>query len=373
MSGTLPWVTVALAASTVIAAISLLSVKLAHRIILNSRGVRTARYIAAVAEMIERRYIPAPAPRRWRSDPVFHDILIDYRRLVEGEDGRFVDRLVNELGIVDALIPRIRSLFSPSYRLRAVSTLVELADRSAAPFLRSLLDDHNGHVRTHAAHGLARIRDLEAIPMILDLSRRVRPWEAGRLADSLLAFGPVALPAVIQWIEIEIQDSGATSEAVSQAARVLGLIGDPAAEPVLVELLGTPNAMWRVAACSALAKVATDSSRGPLLDALGDASWEVRARAVRALAALADASVAEPVSLLLMDKEWWVRQNAAESLGEIPGGLDHLLAALDWPDRFAADAALNQLAEMGKLPPARTPALSQVPREPSFTTAGRRR
>ena len=357
MSGTLPWVTVVLAASTVIAALSLLFIKMAHRIILNSRGVRTAHYVAAVAEMIGRRYIPTDTPKGWRTDPVFHDILIDYRRLVEGDDGRFIDRMVEEFGIVDALIPRIRRIFPQTSRLQAVSTLVELADQSAAPFLRSLLDDRNDHVQTHAAHGLARIHDLASVPLILDLSTRVRPWEAARLTDSLIAFGTDAVPLIVEWVSDEMASPRPSMEAVTQAARVLGFIGDTAAEPLLIQLLSSPNLEWRVAAASALGRVGTDGARSALLTSLADNAWEVRARAVRALATLADETVGPAVVALLSDTEWWVRQNAAETLGEIPGGVAHLLAALDSPDKFAADSALNQLAEMRKLPPGRSPVL----------------
>lgn len=349
--------TVVLAASTVIAALSLLSVKVAHRIILNSRGVRTAHYVAAVAEMIGRRYIPTDTPKGWRTDPVFHDILIDYRRLVEGEDGRFIDRMVEEFGIVDALIPRIRRIFPQTSRLQAVSTLVELADRSAAPFLRSLLDDRNDHVQTHAAHGLARIHDLSAVPLILDLSTRVRPWEAARLTDSLIAFGTDAVPLITDWVSDEIGSARPSVEAVTQAARVLGLIGDNAAEPLLIGLISSPHLEWRVAAASALGRVSTDAARTALLTALADGAWEVRARAVRALASLADETVGPAVVALLSDSEWWVRQNAAETLAEIPGGVAHLVTALDSPDKFAADSALNQLAEIQKLPPGRSPVL----------------
>jgi HEAT repeat protein len=357
MSGTLPWVTVVLAASTVIAALSLLSIKMAHRIILNSRGVRTAHYVAAVAEMIGRRYIPTEVPKGWRTDPVLHDILIDFRRLVEGEDGRFIDRMVEEFGIVDALIPRMRRVFPQRSRLQAVSTLVELADRSAAPFLRSLLDDRNDYVRTHAAHGLARIHDLTAVPLILDLSTRVRPWEAARLTDSLVAFGVDAVPLIAEWASDEMDSPRPSLEAVTQSARVLGFIGDNAAEPLLLRLLSSPPFEWRVAAASALGRVGTDEARTALLLALADNAWEVRARAVRALVALADETVGPAVVALLSDTEWWVRQNAAETLGEIPGGVAHLLEALDSPDKFAADSALNQLAEMRKLPPGRLPIL----------------
>lgn len=353
----MPWVTVVLAASTAIAAIFLVSVKVAHRIILNSRGMRTAQYVSALAEMIGRRYIPTVIPRTWRTDPVLHDVLIDYRRLVEGDDGRFIERMVEEFGIIDALIPRIRLIFPQTVRLQAVATFVELADASAAPFLRSLLDDRNDYVRTHAAHGLARIHDLGSVPVILDLSTRVRPWEAARLTDSLVAFGTDAVQLIVEWVADEIDSPRPSVEAVTQSARVLGLIGGNEAEPLLIGLLAGPHLQWRVAAASALGTVGTDNARTALLSALGDEGWEVRARAVRALAALADETVGPAVVTLLSDREWWVRQNAAETLGEIPGGLAHLLAALDSPDRFAADSALNQLAEMQKLPPGRLPVL----------------
>ena len=357
MSGTLPWVTVVLAASTAIAALFLVSVKVAHRTILNSRGVRAAHYVAAAAEMIERRYIPSNPPKGWRTDPVFHDILIDYRRLMEGEDGRFIDRMIEEFGIVDALIPRIRRIFPQTSRLQAVSTFVELADKSAAPFLRSLLEDRNDYVQTHAAHGLARIHDLTAVPLILDLSTRVRPWEAARLTDSLISFGPDAVPLIIEWVGAEMTSARPSTEAVTQCARVLGFIGDNAAEPLLIRLISSPNLEWRIAAASALGRVGSDAARTALLSTLADSAWEVRARAVRALTSLADETVGPAVVELLGDSEWWVRQNAAETLAEIPGGVARLVAALDSPDRFAADSALNQLAEIQKLPPGRRPVL----------------
>jgi hypothetical protein len=349
-----------LAATTVIATLLLFAVKLWHRLVLAGREARTASYTAAVGDMISRGYIPPQIPRRWRTDPLFHSVLIDYRKLLTGVEVAYIDTLVERFGIVDALMPRIRRLFPPTSRLQAVATFVELADRKAAPLLISLLDDHQGFVRTYAAHGLARMDQVSSVPVILDLSNNVRPWEAGRLTDALVAFGPPAVAPIVSWIEAEVADNFSV-DVVAQAARVLGLIGDPAAEPVLLDLLTRSSPKLRLAAASALARVGTDAATLPLLRAFTDESWEVRARAVRALATLADASVGADVARLLSDPEWWVRQNAAESLAEIPGGKDHLLAAIDSTDRFAADAALNQLAELRMLPEGRTPTLSQPP------------
>jgi HEAT repeat protein len=68
-----------------------------------------------------------------------------------------------------------------------------------------------------------------------------------------------------------------------------------------------------------------------------------------ALGATAEPRVARPLASLLYDESWWVRQNAATALGLLPGGTDYLLAAIHGPDRYAADAALNQLTTSGVL------------------------
>jgi HEAT repeat protein len=355
VTGALPAVTMILAAATVLAAISLLSVKLAHRITLKGRGVRTAVYVAALGEMISRHYVPSRVPSQWATDPVFHETLIDYRRLIEGEDGRFIDQLVQRFEINKALRRRVRRRLFREARLRAIATLVELASPGDIPVLRLLLDDPNHYARTHAAHGLARVGDLESIPSILDLCSGVPSWEAGRLADALVQFGPKAVPEIVAWLESEIGNPKPSIEVVAQAARVLGVIGDQTAEPILLELLNSPEDHWRLAAASALGSVCSDAARLPLMKALEDPMWEVRARAVRSLAALADPLVSMPVALLLTDREWWVRQNAAQTLAEIPGGLSQLIAALDSSDRFARDSARNQLAELRMLPPDHDP------------------
>lgn len=348
----------ALAAATVVAAIALFSVKLAHRIILKGRGVRSAQYIGALGEMISRKLLPSRIPIQWGRDPLFHDAVIEYRHLLSGDEREFIDRLITEAGIVSVLRRRALWRWPRSIRLRAVAALVDLAGPNEVVFLRSLLSDRNDYFRSHAAHGLARLGDVTAIPLILDLSTAVNPWEAARLADAMASFDRRAVKPISQWILVNWNGQGGKSEAITQAARVLGLLGETEAETTLIEMLESDRVEWRVAAASALGRIASDTSRGPLLKSLGDESWEVRARAVRALAALADGSVGPAIADLLSDSQWWVRQNAAESLGELPGGVGELLDALGSEDRFAADAARNQLAELGMLPVGTAPSLT---------------
>ena len=336
-------------AATIGTAVLLVAIKLIHREVQRWRGVRTAHYVAAVGEMVSRGMIPSRPPSAWGEDPLFHDALADYALLFTGAERQIVDDLVARLGITEALRRRIRRPFPVTTRLRAVSSLVDLATQDQVPDLRALIHDHNTHVRVHAIRGLARLGDVESVGPILGLGTEVKPWEAARIADALVEFGPDAGEAIATWIDRESNAIDPSVEMVGLAARALGLIGDPDAEATLIMLLGSNLADWRVAAASALEHTGSDGAVEPLTRALGDGTWRVRARAATALGAMADPSVAPAVARLLRDREWWVRQNAAAALTRLPSGTTHLVEALDGDDPYAADAALSQLTTSGAL------------------------
>ncbi|CAN5895729.1 hypothetical protein BH23ACT5_BH23ACT5_07480 [soil metagenome] len=335
------------AALTACLTVVLVAIKLTHRGVQRWRGVRSAHYVAAVGEIVSRRMIPSNPPVAWTSDPQFHDAVIDYKLLLSGDDRRFVDGLVDRLEIADHLITRAKRRFPASSRLRAVSSLVSLAEGRHLEDLRALLADRNPHVRVNTVRALARLGDAESVPTVLDLATRAEPWEAARMADSLVEMGQPAVAPLRAWVEQEANRPGGSVEVVALAARLLGLIGDPDAEPTLICLLASSQVDWRVAAASALEHAGSDSAIEPLRRALADDEWQVRARAATALSAMAHPGVASEVAQLLTDENWWVRQNSASALDSIPGGQAMLIAALDGPDRFAADAALNQLTMSG--------------------------
>ena len=119
---------------------------------------------------------------------------------------------------------------------------------------------------------------------------------------------------------------------MAQSARVLGLIGGNEAEPLLIGLLASPPP--GVARCGGFGARAGRNRQRP--HRVCSLLWATRPGRYglgrsRPLAALADETVGPAVVTLLSDREWWVRQNAAETLGEIPGGVAHLVAALDSP------------------------------------------
>lgn len=327
-------------------AVLLAVIKVTHRALQRYRGVRTAHYIAAIGEMLSRGIVPSTPRPGWARDPLFHEAIADYRLLVTGADRKFVDTFVEALGVGEVLVARTARRFPRSARLRALSSLVDLATPRHRDALREMIDDHNPHVRMNAIRGLARLRDVESIPRILDLVTGVEPWEVARAGDALVDMGSGGVPAIVGWIEAH----GARSvEVVALSARLLGLIGDPTAESTLLHLLESPEPTWRMAAASALEHVGTDASVAPLRRALHDDDWRVRARAVVALGAMADPDVTDEVARLLADEQWWVRQNAAGALARLPGGADLLFIALDSDDPYAADAALHQLTTSGAL------------------------
>ncbi|HEX2152869.1 MAG TPA: HEAT repeat domain-containing protein [Acidimicrobiia bacterium] len=327
----------------------LLVAKFVHRQALRVSGVRSAHYVASIGELVSRGILPTRLPSGWARDPLFHDALADYRLLLTGKERRFVDELATAAGIPPILVARTRRRFPKSARLRALGCLVDLATPAQINHLRALLADGDAHVRIHAIRGLARLNDTQSIPFMLELATRARPWEAARLADALVDMGSDGVPAIQEWINSQLQDQDPAEEVVALAARVLGLIGDPTAEATLLALLRSDRAAWKVAAASSLEQTGGTESIEALLDALDDREWRVRARAVVALGAMAEPRLGRPISALLYDPSWWVRQNAASALSSIPGGDDHLLAAVRGPDPYAADAALNQLTVAGVL------------------------
>ena len=157
---------------------------------------------------------------------------------------------------------------------------------------------------------------------LLSISRlargsRVEPWEAARIADSLIPMGMPASQAVCAWVEEEMRRPDCSEETVALAVRILGSIGDPEAEPTLLELLKSPNPEWRVTAASALERTGGPNAIEPLLEAIDDHAWQVRARAAISLGAIGGPGVARALAGLLYDPVWWVRQNAASALAMI--------------------------------------------------------
>lgn len=320
--------------------------KIWHRRSRRWRGVRRAHYVAALGELLSRGVIPTRPPRAWAADPVFHDAVGDYRDMLAGPETRLLDDLVEALEITPVLVERARRRFPLRSRLRAMTSLAELATPLNTADLAQFLSDRNPYMRIQAARGLARLGHHPSVVPILEAAARAKPWEASRLVDSLEAMGPDGTPEIIRWMRTEMLPDG-RHRMVPLCARVLGIVGDGRAESMLIEMLRSPSTDWRLAAASALEHCGSDLSIAPLRAALADPSWTVRARAVVALGALAAHEAVPDMEPLLSDEVWWVRQNASTALVRLPGGLEALRRAANGDDGFGADAARVQLMLIG--------------------------
>jgi HEAT repeat protein len=304
---------------------------------------RQARRRAYLAELIGdlvmgTRQIPRRFLRR-RRDPLLCEVVLEHLRFLRGSERDRLLSLTRASGMIDWLRADLTG-FSRRRRVKAAQALVEVADASTIPLLLSLLTDRDEDVRVHAALALAAIGDPRVVPNLLACMERSSEWAALRIADGLGRLGAQAVPE----LSAHLGGGGRYRPVV---ARILGSIGDRAAEPALLGVLDTPDTELRVRATAALGRCGGPDSTPRLTALLGDGAWEVRAQAATALGQMPDPVAVPFLAHALRDPAWWVRQNAATALARIPGGTEALVAEIDGHDPYARDAAAAALLVAG--------------------------
>ncbi|MDD1774324.1 MAG: HEAT repeat domain-containing protein, partial [Methanobacterium sp.] len=101
-----------------------------------------------------------------------------------------------------------------------------------------------------------------------------------------------------------------------QAAKSLGLIGEPAVKP-LVEQLKIEEGHSRRYATYALKEIGDSSAVRNLILALKDDDWGVRKFAALSLGEIGDTEAVEPVIELLDDEDYGVKVAATRALGDL--------------------------------------------------------
>lgn len=140
---------------------------------------------------------------------------------------------------------------------------------------------------------------------------------AGNRPESLRILGEVGTMALEPLVETMRSDASATMR--SEAAGLLGDLGDIRAVPLLIDAMERDaDATVRLWAADSLGVLGDARSVEPLIAALGDSDPGVRETVVRALGRLAEA-LGSPHALaafvpMLRDPDWGTRQSAAEML-----------------------------------------------------------
>lgn len=339
MNGAVGSLLIGLAGVFVLAAGSLFVLKVARRRQRDRRVGRKNRFIDMVGELVVEGEWNARVFRRYASDELFREVLLEYLRMIAGSDRERLMAVTREIGMVAEYVADLRA-GDKNGRVAAAEALSEIADPETLTDLVFALGDPVPEVRVQAAAALAKIGDGRAVKSLLAAMDQQDDMSAQRLADALYGFGAVAVQEAARYLS-------SPGKYRSLIARTLGLIGDINAEDALIQALDSPDQSLRIRAAAALGRAGTHRSVPYLLEMLGDDQWEVRAQAATAVGRRLDQRAVPWLKRALSDDSWWVRHNAAASLVEVPGGPDALRLALDHPDPYARDAAAAVLLSSG--------------------------
>ena len=339
MSPPIRYLLTGLAVVFLIAAGSLFILKIARRSRRGRAVRRKNRFIDMIGELVVRGEWNARVFKRYASDPLFRQVLLEYLRMIAGSDRDQLMEVTREIGMVAEYKADLRS-GDRNERVTAAEALAEIADPETLTDLVFSLSDSVPEVRVQAAAALAHIGDSRAVKSLLAALDQQDEMSAQRLADALYGFGSVAVEEAARYLS-------SPGKFRPLVARTLGLIGDIRAEDALIQSLDSSDQSLRIRAAAALGRAGTPRSVPYLLELLGDGQWEVRAQAATAVGRRLDQRAVPWLKRALSDDAWWVRHNAAASLVEIPSGPDALRLALDHPDPYARDAAAAVLLSSG--------------------------
>ncbi|OIQ11991.1 HEAT repeat domain-containing protein [Neomoorella thermoacetica] len=218
--------------------------------------------------------------------------------------------LAEEEGFVDRwleLLARGRA----GARVTAATILGEMeVGRALGPLLEALGEREEG-VQLAATAALIRLRDPRCLEPLLAALAEPRRWPPARVAEILLALGPVSIPPLLALLK------QSAPELAVRVIAILGLFKDPRTLPDLEDCLQKGPAPVRAAAARALGEMGL-ARAAPLLQlALADPEAGVRAAAARALGRLKYRQARKQLQACLDDGAWEVRAAAAAALQEV--------------------------------------------------------
>jgi hypothetical protein len=313
-------------------------------------GAARERRIAKRWQSVLVRCVESAAPKNRplpRSEA--HIFLHIWNRMHEslmGEAKQRLNELARALG-ADQIALRYMRGRNARRRLIAIVTLGNLHDERALEQLVLLLADPSPVVSLRAAQALLRIQGGEALPTLLAALAGRPDWPLARVISLLRELGaPAAVGRALAATMLDALASGNPELLV----RLLGLVEAADAErlraAVLQVLRRSRDAQTVAAALAALrhpgdAQVARAFAPHP--------EWLVRMESARALGRLGTQADLHNLVKLMSDANWWVRYRAAQAIVDLPWlerhQIEHLQRAL--PDRFAADALRQAIAERG--------------------------
>ncbi len=229
-------------------------------------------------------------------------------------------------------------------RLEGVRILGAGGGHDVVDVLLESLDDSHAIVRLAAARSLGRIKATKAIKPLLEMMAEAKQISRRQLAQTLIAFGPAAHPALRRMIS-----GGALSDLdqrlVATLIEVLALTGDIDSAPAIRAVLDSDKLEIRIAAFKAVQLLHVPLTSEEIRQGLTDEQWPVKAQAALAAGKLGDPSVISQLGTCLTDRSWWVRHNAGQALYMLgrQGIAELERIAQHSDDGFARDMAFRTL------------------------------
>lgn len=251
-------------------------------------------------------------------------------------------------------------------RAAACHLIGRIGGERAGTMLRSALDQPDALLRAAAARAVGVGRCADLMPLLVERleGAAVDPvTESDEESTAIVG----ALVALARWdaeadrglagelvaLLAERLDT-AESEARVAVATVLGKVGRPEDEDLIVHLLKDPDPAVRRSAVVALARLEPGAASEPLRLALADESARVRLAAATALGEAASARVIDDLHRLILDEDSRVRSAAVRGIGQHAAhghvSVDHAVALIDDAlegDSMVALAAVEALDAMG--------------------------
>jgi HEAT repeat protein len=245
----------------------------------------------------------------WRAlEPTVLDLL----RKVRGDSRQRLVALVVGQGTLDRMRRQARGLGAVR-RAHAAELLGLLCRPEGRDDLVRLLDDRDPEVRLVAARALGELGDPTAAGPLLDSLVRTRSVPLRVVARSLARLGPTAGTMLVEGLGSQ----NALTRAV--CAEICGLVGVTAAQSVLLDVMDREeDEDVRIRAARALGRIGLPSALPALVRATDSSQpMALRAVAARALGDLGGPGPVEFLEVLLGDPDYRVSTNAGQSMTRV--------------------------------------------------------
>lgn len=212
------------------------------------------------------------------------------------------------------------------------------------PIFLKLLKDEDGHVRSIAALGLAKIGESEAV-------KHIETLLADRFED-VQETAVEALSRLGRWLSVDkfvamLHNANPTLR--KNAALILGKIGAASAVSALGFALKDGSASVRKACVQSFSMLKTEDSIQFLILALTDEDPDIRVSAALSLGGMGGEGVFEPLSLLLSDPDDSVRGAVSKAFGLLRDrrAVAPLISLLSDKNGFVVTTTIESLSKIG--------------------------